>query len=238
VGPHPLRPLALLVAALTIAGAGLSACSDETKPAPSPLVLTALHAEADPVRGGRIVDGRGREVLLRGVNVNALAEYWKGAGFATTFPLAPDDPARMRSIGWDAVRLLASWSRVEPTPGRYDEHYLDHVARTVSRLLRAGLYSIIDFIRARGARRRPPGPASGASHPPSPGSVGTEPRRGRRSTVTYRAAPLERDVRVTVRGLDAPSPARAGRWPADLGPHTRWRVVDQGGAPQRAVIAA
>lgn len=145
MGPHPVRRLTLLIAALTLAGAGLSACSDEPKPASSPLTLTALHAQADPVRGGRIVDGRGREVLLRGVNVNALAEYWKGADFPTTFALAAGDPARMRSIGWDAVRLLVSWSRVEPTPGHYDEHYLDQVAQTVGRLRQAGLYSIIDF---------------------------------------------------------------------------------------------
>ena len=145
MGPHPFRRLALLAVAMTIAGAGQSACSDKSKPESSPLTLTALHAQADPVRGGRIVDGRGREVLLRGVNVNALAEYWKGADFPTTFPLAPDDPARMRSIGWDAVRLLVSWSRIEPTPGQYDEHYLDQVARTVGRLRQAGLYSIIDL---------------------------------------------------------------------------------------------
>jgi endoglycosylceramidase len=133
------------VAALTLAGAGLAACGGDTKPRSSPLALTALHAEADPVRGGRIVDGRGREVLLRGVNVNALAEYWKGTDLPTTFPLAPDDPARMRSIGWNAVRLLVSWSRVERGPGHYDETYIDQVARTVNRLRQAGLYSIIDF---------------------------------------------------------------------------------------------
>ena len=145
MGPHSVRRLPLLVAALTLAGSGLAACSDAPKPASSPLALTALHAEADPSRGGRIVDGRGREVLLRGVNVNALAEYWKGTDFPATFPLAADDPARMRSIGWNVVRLLVSWSRVEPTPGHYDETYLDEVVRTVGRLRKAGLYSIIDL---------------------------------------------------------------------------------------------
>ena len=39
---------------------------------------------------------RGREVLLRGVNVNALAEYWKGGRFRTVFPLARKDPAGWR----------------------------------------------------------------------------------------------------------------------------------------------
>jgi hypothetical protein len=38
--------------------------------------LPAVFAEPDPVNGGRIMDVEGREVLLRGVNVNALVEYW------------------------------------------------------------------------------------------------------------------------------------------------------------------
>src|SRR3954449_2773246 len=88
---------------------------------PARASLPRLHAVPDRNGRGRIVDARGREVLLRGVNVNALAEYWKGTPFPTTFPLAPDDPDRMAAIGWDAVRLLVSWSRIEPQPGTYDE---------------------------------------------------------------------------------------------------------------------
>lgn len=107
--------------------------------------LPALHAEPDPVNGGRIVDSEGREVLLRGVNVNALAEYWEGTDFRTTFPLKRDDPARMASIGWNAVRLLLSWSKVEPEPGEYDEAYLDRVAKVVDRLADVGIYTIIDL---------------------------------------------------------------------------------------------
>jgi endoglycosylceramidase len=138
------RGLLILAAALS----PLIACSNGDgagEAQSSALELTALHAEPDVENGGRIVDARGREVLLRGVNVNALAEYWKGTEFPTTFPLAAGDPARMQSIGWSAVRLLVSWSRIEPAPGRYDEDYLDDVEQTVTRLKRVGLYSIVDF---------------------------------------------------------------------------------------------
>ena len=107
--------------------------------------LPALHAESDPVNGGRIVDEEGREVLLRGVNVNALAEYWDGTDFPTTFPLKKKDPARMASNGWNTVRLLLSWSKVEPEPGEYDEAYLDRVGRVVDRLAAVGIYTIIDL---------------------------------------------------------------------------------------------
>ena len=107
--------------------------------------LPALRAAPDPAARGRIADAAGREAILRGVNVNALAEYWKGTRFATTFPLEPGDPRRMRAFGWNAVRLLVSWSRLEPRPGRYDERYLARIRGTAARLTRAGLYVFVDF---------------------------------------------------------------------------------------------
>ncbi len=113
--------------------------------APPAVRLSPLHADPDVRSGGRIVDAQGREVLLRGVNVNSLAEYWRGGSFRTVFPLASKDPRRMAAIGWNAVRLLVSWSRVEPEPGRYDRGYLNRVAATVRRLSREGIYTIVDL---------------------------------------------------------------------------------------------
>jgi endoglycosylceramidase len=107
--------------------------------------LPRLHAVDTPGSSGRIVDAYGRQVTLRGVNVNALAGYWKGTRFRTTFPLEAKDPARMARIGWNSVRLLLSWSRVEPRPGVYSKAYLDRVAATVRRLARAGIYTIVDL---------------------------------------------------------------------------------------------
>lgn len=139
--------LTVLTAALLVAG-----CSGEGDDAESRHGGTAageplprLHAEPDPTGGGRLVDAEGREVLLRGVNVNALAEYWAGTDLPTTFPLADDDPERMASIGWNAVRLVLSWSKVEPEPGRYDEKYLDEVGTVVDELAVVGIYTIIDL---------------------------------------------------------------------------------------------
>jgi len=113
--------------------------------AAGPLRLYPLHAEPDRAVGGRIVDSKGREVVLRGVNVNSLVDYWQGTKFPTTFPLEAKDPARMAAIGWNAVRLAVSWSRIEPRPGVYDDKYVEWIADTVKLLRSRGLYTIIDF---------------------------------------------------------------------------------------------
>jgi len=146
---HRIRPprtgvvrtlAALLLALLAVA------CSDATGGGSAdPLRLPALHAEPDPLAGGRIFDTEGREILLRGVNVNALAEYWVSGEFPTVFPFTDEDAELIAGIGWNAVRLLLSWSRVEPAPGVYDEAYLDEAAAAVRALAARGVYSIVDL---------------------------------------------------------------------------------------------
>jgi endoglycosylceramidase len=111
----------------------------------NPLRLPALHAAPDADNGGRIVDDEGREVLLRGVNVNALVDYWQGGQFPVVFPFGDADADLMAAIGWDTVRLLLSWSRVEPAPGVYDDAYLEEVRTAVRRLAGRGIYSILDL---------------------------------------------------------------------------------------------
>jgi endoglycosylceramidase len=63
----------------------------------------------------------------------------------TTFPFTEDDADLIAAIGWNTVRLLLSWSRVEPQPGVYDEEYIDQVRATIDMLARRGIYSIIDL---------------------------------------------------------------------------------------------
>jgi len=108
--------------------------------------LPALHADPDPVLGGRLADAYDRHVLLRGVNVNAHVEYWAydPARF-TTYPFPPADADLIAGFGWNAVRLLLSWSRVEPSPGVYDDAYLDAIEATIEQLEARGVYSIVDL---------------------------------------------------------------------------------------------
>jgi len=127
----------------------LAACSESNgssgPPAPSD-PLPALRAIPDVVDGGRIVDASGREVLLRGVNVNAHVEYWQyDPDLFTTYPFTEEDADMIAAMGWNMVRLLLSWSRVEPSPGEYDEAYLDEIAEAVAMLRERSVYTLIDL---------------------------------------------------------------------------------------------
>src|SRR5215468_7448272 len=153
-GPTP-TPIVTATAAATATATASATASHTASFTPTPsatptatenaLRLPVLHGEPDAAAGGRIVDADGRQVLLRGVNVNALADYWKGSDFPTVFPFGPNDADLMAAIGWNAVRLLLSWSRVEPQPGMYDDAYLEQVRAAVRLLAARGLYSIIDL---------------------------------------------------------------------------------------------
>ncbi len=139
--PFLLAPIILFAA--------LSACSESsstTAPVAPEGSLPALGAVPDPVDGGRIVDATGREVLLRGVNVNALVEYWQyDPDLFTVYPFTEQDADEIAAMGWTAVRLLVSWSRVEPAPGQYDESYLDVVESALDMLAERGVYTILDL---------------------------------------------------------------------------------------------
>src|SRR5947209_3264052 len=139
-----LRTAILMVfSSVLLAPAGATAFSTS-----GALPLEFLHA--GPVGGPadvhQIVDRKGRQVLLRGVNVDGLADYYR-SDLRISYPIAPAryaggacprddrsvegvvvcerDFAQMRRLGYDAIRLNLSWSLLEPAPGRVDRRYLD-----------------------------------------------------------------------------------------------------------------
>ncbi len=112
--------------------------------APGPLPLPPLHATRGSVRG--IFDAEGRQVLLRGVNYNKLGDYYQAnPALAPVVPPEPDDFPLMARLGFNNVRLLVSWSRLEPSPGVIDVTYLEEIRDAVHAAAAHGLYSIIDM---------------------------------------------------------------------------------------------
>lgn len=104
--------------------------------------LPALSTSSDH----RIVDTDGRDVLLRGANLNSLGEYWQGVPtIPATLPVTDADWDSMAAHGFSVVRLIISWSRVEPTRGVFDQAYLDTVDDAVKAAAARGIYTVIDM---------------------------------------------------------------------------------------------
>lgn len=109
-----------------------------------PRVLSRLHATHGS--NAAIVNERGAEVLLRGVNVNQLGEYFQAnPDLAPTVPISKDDFRDIAALGFNSVRLIVTWSTLEPTPGAYDEAYVDEIRQAVDWAASYGLYTVLDM---------------------------------------------------------------------------------------------
>ena len=67
---------------------------------------------------GEAVAAQDRQVILRGANVNSLGDYYQGDPDAVpVVPVTDADWADMAAHGFNVVRLLVSWSKLEPDDG-------------------------------------------------------------------------------------------------------------------------
>jgi endoglycosylceramidase len=88
-----------------------------------------------------VTDAEGRVVILHGVNmVYKRPPYHPAAG---GFDAA--DARFLRDAGLNTVRVGIIYKAVEPSPGRYDDAYLDRIAATVRTLGREGIFAMLDF---------------------------------------------------------------------------------------------
>ncbi len=111
--------------------------------------LAAGLAAASPLHTeeGRFVDADGRHVLLNAVNI----------GFSHHVEAAPgeanwawnhggkEDFARIKSWGFNSVRLVLFWGCIEPAPGEYSEAFLDAVEERVNWAHGHGLFVVLDM---------------------------------------------------------------------------------------------
>src|SRR5687767_7219535 len=79
-----------------------------------------------------IVDEDGREVLLRGLNVNQLGDYYQAdPALPTTLPLSEQDFEEIAALGFNVVRLVMNWSTFQPERGAFDQAYVARVREAV-----------------------------------------------------------------------------------------------------------
>ncbi|HEY9216518.1 MAG TPA: cellulase family glycosylhydrolase, partial [Phenylobacterium sp.] len=115
-------------------------------------------------RGTAFVDGDGRHVILRGVNLGGdcklpypdggthipsdFADHREVSFVGRPFPLEQADEhlGRLASWGFNCLRLLTTWEAVEHAgPGLYDQAYLDYFAEVCRRAGEHGFYVFVDF---------------------------------------------------------------------------------------------
>jgi endoglycosylceramidase len=153
----------MLATAAVLAGLALATLAPAARAA-----LSFLHAgpAGGPAGVEQIADQGGREVLLKGVNVDGLVDYFRSdlkAPYPTSPPAyargecPPDDPTvegvdvchydfpQLHSLGFNVIRLNVSWSLLEPSPGAIDDHYIARIAQVVGWAKRARLYVVIDM---------------------------------------------------------------------------------------------
>jgi endoglycosylceramidase len=127
-----LRPIAL-VAFVVLAYARL-----EAEP------LRPLHVEHGAMP--RIGDDLGRHVLLRGVNVNQLGDYYQDdPAIPSTVPLTATDLQRIAALGMNVVRLIVHWSKLEPEKGVIDPAYLAEIRQAVDWAAANDIYVVLDM---------------------------------------------------------------------------------------------
>ena len=129
---------ARLTATMAVAGLVVAAISTVTTTGPvaqaaGPGVavgLLALRATRGP--NPAVLDAAGRQVILRGQNLNTLGDYYQAnLSLAPTYPYADADLAEMARYGVNVVRLIVSWSKLEPTQGTIDVTYVGQIRHAV-----------------------------------------------------------------------------------------------------------
>ncbi|HEX7135270.1 MAG TPA: cellulase family glycosylhydrolase [Iamia sp.] len=152
-----LTLVALLLAAGACTDDGGEAPDDDavtTTTDPGDTVLTAGGAlpELTPIRVARLgdrpafVDGDGREVLLRGANFNALGDYHQAdPAFAPTRPPTDADWDGMAAAGFGVVRLIVSWSALEPVRGQIDTAYVERIRQAIDAAAARRIYTVVDM---------------------------------------------------------------------------------------------
>jgi endoglycosylceramidase len=111
--------------------------------------IDAVEAGALSTQGTDIVDSQGRIVSLRGINTGGRSKYppysafdYDEGGYDAALSAYLD---RAQGWGFSVLRVPFSWNAAEPSPGTWDETYLDRYAALLDGAWERGLWTIVDF---------------------------------------------------------------------------------------------
>ncbi|WP_196279642.1 cellulase family glycosylhydrolase [Catellatospora paridis] len=167
-------PVAVLLAALPLViGPSAVPGPQPVAPVPASAGLQRLHLLPAATEDGlpTIGDVTGRQVILRGVNVNQLIDYHlRDPAVPATEPLTDADFAQIAAMGFNVVRLGMSWSRLEPRRGEFDQAYLQQISTAVASAKAHGVYVVLDMHQdAWGNALARPGEQCGGGTSPTTG---------------------------------------------------------------------
>ncbi|MFL6237965.1 MAG: cellulase family glycosylhydrolase [Actinomycetes bacterium] len=129
----------LAAACAAVAVASLTPAAIATNGSANQTTVRALPALSHTGRWLTTPDGRA--VVVHGFNLVAKTPPYEPG--ATGF--GEDDAAFLQAHGFNAVRLGVIFKGLEPTPGHFDEAYVDSIGSTVQLLAAHGIYSLLDF---------------------------------------------------------------------------------------------
>ncbi len=91
-------------------------------------------------------DNQGRFMILRGVNYNVLGDYWQAnPSLPATKAYSGQDIKMMSSYGFNCIRLLFSWSSLEPQKGVYNEAYIQRIKQVIQEAAKYDIYVMLDM---------------------------------------------------------------------------------------------
>lgn len=140
----------------------IAGCKEKENIAPQNML--PLHAVKGNEAG--IYDSQGRFVMLRGVNYNVLGDYWQAnPSVPATKAYSKEDFRMMASYGFNCVRLIFSWSKLQPAQGVIDENYIQAITKVIEDAAEAGLYVVLDMHQDAWGKYIATPPDSACTHP-------------------------------------------------------------------------
>ncbi len=97
-------------------------------------------------QGKRILDEYGRERIFNGMNVCDKGEWVEETCtriYGKNWESFIAD--KLKTHGFNLIRLGITWDAVEPEPGKYDEEFLADVKKTLDECEKAGIYIYLDM---------------------------------------------------------------------------------------------